>query len=108
MIKIDFLKHCDKLISFNISGHAGFDESGRDIICSAVSVLSGAVVNGVTDVLKIDAPYDFSDGHMIMSLDSLSNEEIEKCQVLMETMLVSLKSLEVNYKDYVNVHIKEV
>lgn len=108
MIKIDFQKHCDKLISFNISGHAGFDESGRDIICSAVSVLSGAIVNGITEVLNIDAPYDFSDGHMSISLSSLSNEEIEKCQVLMETMLVSLKSLEVNYNDYVNVHIKEV
>lgn len=108
MINVRLERHCDKLVSFDIEGHAGFDEEGRDIICSAISVLSGAIVNGITEVLKIKAPYDFKDGFLNLNLKNLSQDDIERSQVLMETMLITLKSLLVTYGDYINVNVEEV
>ena len=108
MINVKLERHCDKLISFEIKGHAGYDEEGRDIICSAVSVLSGAIVNGITEVLKIEAPYDFKNGFLSLNLKDLSHDDIERSQVLMETMLITFKSLLVTYGDYINVNVEEV
>lgn len=109
MIKVVFERRCENLVSFNIKGHAGYDEYGRDIVCSAVSAISATIINGITEVLKIDAPYEVhEDGFMELSLNDLNDEKLFKCQVLMETMLVSLQSMIVNYGDFINLKVREV
>jgi uncharacterized protein len=48
MIKISIYQNADgKIIGFKSSGHAGFAESGQDIICSAVSALVINTVNSI-------------------------------------------------------------
>lgn len=108
MINVKLERRCGKLVSFHIEGHAGFDEEGRDIVCSAISVLSGAIVNGITEVLKIEAPYKIKDGFLSLDLRKLSQDDVERSQVLMETMHITLKSLLVTYGDYINVNVEEV
>ncbi len=47
MIKIVFYRQGDAFWGFEESGHAGYAESGDDIICSAVSAMSMLVINTV-------------------------------------------------------------
>ena len=35
-------------------------------------------------------------------------EDIERCQVLLETMILGLKSIEITYGEYIKVEIEEV
>ena len=108
MIKVNFEKSLGKLVSFQVSGHAGFDEYNRDIVCSAVSVLTYAIINGITEVVKISADYEVRDGFSTLSLNKQSLEDIEKCQVLMETMLLGIKSMEIQYGKYITLKMEEV
>ena len=108
MIKVNFKRSLGKLVSFQVSGHAFFDEFNRDIVCSAVSVLTYAIINGITDVVKVNADFEVRDGFSTLSLKKQSLEDIEKCQVLMETMLLEIKSLEIEYGKYITLKTEEV
>jgi uncharacterized protein YsxB (DUF464 family) len=108
MINVKFFTENHKLVAFNIKGHAGYAEHGYDIVCSAVSAISTTIVNGITEVLKIEAPYEVKDGFLNLNLRGLAFEDIEKCTILMETMLVGFKSMKVNYGDYIKVIVEEV
>ena len=108
MINIKFVREHNKLVSFDISGHAGYADSGYDIICSAVSAISYTIANGITEVLSIEAPYEIHDGFLNMDIGVCSSVDIEKSQVLLETMLLGFQSMKVNYGDYINLTVEEV
>lgn len=109
MTNVTFEKHNEKLISFKIIGHAGYDEFNKDIVCSGISAISQTIVNGIIEVAKVKADYEIDeDGFLSLTLKNLNDSDIEKCQILMETMLIGLKSMEINYGEYINVKIEEV
>ncbi|NMM64548.1 ribosomal-processing cysteine protease Prp [Clostridium sp. P21] len=109
MISINFLRKANNLVSMKASGHAGFDEYGKDIVCSAVSALSVAILNGITDVMHFEPAFHIDeDGFLSISIENLHIEQIEACQVLMETLLLGLQNIEINYGKYINVKVEEV
>ena len=108
MIIACFLKKDNKIVTFNIEGHSNYAEAGSDIVCSAVSAISITTINGITDVLKIKPRQFMEDGYLNLSLQGNLPDEIERCQVLLETMLLGFKSLEKNYGDYIKVIVEEV
>lgn len=108
MIDVIFKRKNNFLVSFNINGHADYSDSGTDIVCSAVSALSYTFANGITDVVKVSAKVELLDGYLNLDLSHLDETELSKCQVLMETMLLGIKSMEINYGKYIKVYIGEV
>lgn len=55
MIKVRFLIKSNRVIGFDISGHAGFAQAGSDIVCAAVSSAAYMTANTVTDVICSEA-----------------------------------------------------
>jgi uncharacterized protein len=108
MTSVVFTRSSGKLVSFNISGHAGFAEENEDIVCSAISAISLTIVNGITEILKIDIDCTVKDGFLSGDVHKLSSEEIDRCQVLLETMLLGLENIKINYSDYIEIEIEEV
>jgi uncharacterized protein YsxB (DUF464 family) len=108
MVKVVFGRVSNKLVEFKAEGHAESVEEGYDLVCSGISASSIMIANGITDVLKIPAAISQEDGFLHINLRRLSPGEIEKCQVLMETILLGLKSMEYNYGKYIKVMVEEV
>ena len=52
MIKIEIQRQKDKIIYFEIKGHANFSEYGEDIICAAVSSVGQMTLNGLIETLN--------------------------------------------------------
>ncbi len=61
MIKIVFYKSGSKYYGFDVSGHAGYDESGKDIVCSAVSAMTMLVINTIEVVFACDVDYSIDE-----------------------------------------------
>ena len=58
MTKITFYKTEDGIYyGFRESGHAGFDDSGKDIICAALSAMTMLIINTVEVALASDIDY---------------------------------------------------
>ena len=66
MIKAEFsIRGADA--SFTVSGHSGSAESGRDIVCAAVSSAAFMAANTITEILGVDASAEADDGYMNVS-----------------------------------------
>ena len=96
----------DKLITgFTLSGHSGFDREGSDIVCAAVSSAAYMTANTVTEVLSLPCSVTVDDGFMKLSL---SKEEAEPAQVLLNGFLLHLNALSQEYADCIDLKISEV
>lgn len=58
MIRIVFYQHGHKNYGFQATGHAGFDEYGKDVVCAAVTSAIQMAANGITECLKQSAEVD--------------------------------------------------
>jgi len=108
MIKVVFSGTSDKLVEFKAEGHAESATEGYDLVCSAISASSIMIANGITDILSVPAVISADNGFLHINLRKLSLSDIEKCQVLMKTLLLGLRSMEKSYGKYIKVLVEEV
>ena len=64
MITVRFLSGSGLLAGFTVRGHAGWAQSGRDIVCAAVSSAALMTANTLTEVLKAPCKVSGDDGEM--------------------------------------------
>ncbi len=106
MIQARFYRNSSgKLWGYEISGHAGYDEAGKDIICSAVSALAINTANSV-EALAQEAPLvSTEEGRLTMEVPSLrSNRENASALLLLESLLLGLTDISRDYgKSYLKV-----
>ena len=104
-----FYKSNGEISGFQIKGHADFAEKGKDIVCSAISVLAQTAVIGLGEYLqKSSFKYSIDDGYLKCMLQSgLSTEENKAAQIILKTMYLGIKSIEEGYTSNVRI-VKEV
>lgn len=109
MINITAIKDEYSIVEFKITGHANYNDYGRDIVCSSISVLAQTTVIALHDLLGIKIDYQIEDGYLYCRLpNDISIEIRERAKILLDAMLLGIENLQVTYKEYINVVIKEV
>ncbi len=95
-------------VGFTYRGHAGYSECGTDIVCAAVTAQLMMAVNGLSEVMKMPVSYESQDegGYFTFSLDG--EENIIKSQVMMETLYLGIKAVELQHADYITLTKEEV
>ena len=105
MITAKVRKHKGNYQSFSCKGHAGFEDAGKDIICSAVSML---VINTAN---SLDA---LTDNRLNASDDGFIRWEFEKTcddkgKLLMDSLVLGLREIESKYgSNFLRLMIEEV
>lgn len=99
MIKLDIYKNKDIIFGFKIQNHALREREAilvgeaYDMVCNSISVLSQSVLIGLDEVLKLNVPYEMSDGYIKLDLKELDEVELQKAQVLLKTFELSVESI---------------
>ncbi len=102
-----YLNQEDKYVGFDIAGHAGYAESGSDIICASVSSLAITTVNAVETFTELEFEGDLDENGSI-HFRFTSNLD-EKGQLLLSTLALGLTDISKEYGEkYLQVHYKEV
>ena len=99
MIKVRFLIGNKQLQGFEISGHAGYAESGKDIICASVSSAVYMAANTITDVICADADAVDGDGRMTVTL----NQANEQAQAVLRGLELHLTELSKQYPENIKI-----
>ena len=68
MVRFKFIRSGGVNIGFVSSGHAGYAESGQDIVCAAVSSAAYMAANTITDIYRAKAEVEVKDGYMSLLL----------------------------------------
>lgn len=85
----------DGSLLVSCTGHAGYDEHGRDIVCSAVSALVQTLAFSLDEVTHENVKYSLTGGNASIEASSLSNEG----KTLLRSFLVGMKAIESAYPD---------
>ena len=110
MTKVTFYKFKNLIIGFEISGHSGYDDFGRDIVCSAISTSSQQTVVGIRDVLKIKSNFQIDEKKALLKFKlskSIEIEEIEKAQCFFEAFEITVRDIEKQYNKNVKLEVKD-
>ena len=86
-----------------ISGHANYDEFGKDIVCASVSSVVMTTVNSIMSIDDSSISY-VDDGDKIIIKKLNDNDIVDK---LLNTMILILKDLEKQYKKNIKVESEE-
>ena len=100
MIKIKVEHDNDFISKIVITGHANYDDYGKDVVCAAVSASVLTTINGIialdNSILEVNNVLDK------MTIKILKNEK--NSQVLLNSMLSNLKSLVVEYPKNIKIY----
>ncbi len=108
MIKVNVFRQNKAIQAFEISGHANSGPYGYDLVCAGVSAVSFGAVNAVIQLCKADLKIDQhgDGGYLYIEIPSyLEAEEEKQVQLIFEAMLISLQTIEREYKKFI--HIKD-
>ncbi len=108
MITVSVYKSQGIYRGFHCLGHAGYGKAGKDIVCSAVSVLVINTINSMETFLSEDikVAVDERRGEIRLVFQKIPSE---KAGLLMDSLVLGLKGIEENYSTkYVRLFIKEV
>jgi len=115
MIKVTIFKDREGYIGrYNISGHAGYDIKGKDIVCAAVSVLAQTTLISLVEVCGVrenilDYEIDEKKGIIDVSLPKTIDRSLRmKTEIVLKTLEVGIKSILENYPEYVTLKYREV
>jgi uncharacterized protein YsxB (DUF464 family) len=98
----------DTIQSFEISGHAFFANRGQDIVCAGASAVSVGSINAVHAITGITPEIEQGDGFLRCVIPENLPEVInEKVQLLLEGMVVSLRTIEEEYGAHIKITFKK-
>ena len=103
MVKVDWKQDEQGLIwSLRCSGHAGFDEE-LDLVCAAVSALTGALGIGFSKVLHLPCRLEAGDGRFFLQLsqDTGAHPEFVSAQTLLKTTVLALTEMIEHYPGFI-------
>ena len=104
MTKVEFFNQNGRITGFCVSGHSGYEESGKDIVCAAVSAVVTMAEATLNDVLGANAKTRVNDEEARVTLTlPASCEEEDAVQAVLTGMMLTLGSLRDDYPDYIEV-----
>lgn len=108
MIRFTVWKSENQYRGFSCTGHAGYDEAGLDIVCSAVSVLAINTVNAIEaftdDAFELEQSED--GGMLKLCFPDCPGE---RAALLMDSLVLGIESIEADYgKEYITLFLEEV
>ena len=115
MIKFTFFKRDGVYYGFEEKGHAGYAESGDDIVCSAVSAMTMLIINAIEVAYASDVEYtineDTTDIKVVArgALPEVEADERKRFAIsgLIEAYFLQLNDMLEEYYDYLDVSEQE-
>ena len=109
MIKAYFEKEEGKFISLRIEGHAGQAEVGKDIVCSAASILAYTVAQTITQMhkqgwLKKKPHINIKDGYSLITCVPKEGY-YDECLMVFFVAEVGYNLLATNYPQFVDTNL---
>lgn len=99
MVKMDVYESNGRIFKFTLSGHAGYANSGQDIVCAAISALVLNGINSCEKLLDIQLPVD-DDGNVLSCEIPASLRRHDEVQLLLHSMVFGVEQTVEAYPKY--------
>ena len=101
MIKVIYEVQDNQYVKLEVSGHAEYDESGKDLVCASVSSIMFGFMNAL-DALNEDVEIK----QLTNKITILNHSSSNIIQDYFELIMMQLKTIEESYGDFIKVERK--
>ncbi|TJY41436.1 ribosomal-processing cysteine protease Prp [Cohnella pontilimi] len=89
---------------FSVTGHAMYDDPGKDIVCAGVSAVTVGAVNAVEKLTGLVPKAEMREGWLTAEAPYSENRTLDgQAQLLLEGMIAALESIADEYAKYVKI-----
>ncbi len=92
----------ERLSSFYATGHAGWAESGDDVVCAAVSAILQAAWLGLSEVALVAVTATREDGRLELAWPAAARTDASVCAIV-ATAALSVERIALQYPDHIRV-----
>ena len=104
MIRAEIYKSKNQFRGFRVTGHAGYAESGHDIVCAAVTSACMLAANIITDGFHISAKASAENNVMLCIADN-SDERVE---AVVDMLVQQLDIIREEHPETIKISFSEV
>ena len=105
MIRAEFFYKKGEPRRFVVSGHAGYAENGKDIVCASVSSAVQMAINGITEIVKTNCEVNVKKESIECVL---APEPRAAARHFVSALRLQLKNLSEDFPGTINLIITEV
>ncbi len=98
MTKVKFFNG-SQLSGFEVSGHTGLEEEGKDILCASVSSATLMTANTITEIIGDKADIQSNGGYLKVVVDSPSKETV----LLLKGLQLHLKEISKQFPENITI-----
>ena len=104
MTRCEFFTENERITGFSVSGHSGYAEAGKDIVCAAISAIVTMAEATINDVCggKAKVRVKEEDARITLTLPAVCEEE-DSIQAVLTGLMIYLCSLRDDYPDFIEV-----
>ena len=106
MVQVVLISKGDRLVGFRVSGHAGYAESGSDIVCAGVTTAVQMTANGITECAGIEAEIEVEENLISLQLPEMCCDP--KAALFLEAFELQMGIMAQEYKEFVALSYAEV
>lgn len=88
-----------RLDGITVSGHAGYAEPGKDIVCASITILTETLIDSLESFTGDKIEYSISDGKVDMYYRNLS----EAARLLVDSFFIGVCAVAKDYPEYVKI-----
>ncbi len=105
MIKVRIDRNAKgSIVSFTVTGHAGYNDPGKDIVCAGVSAVTVGTLNAIEKLTGLELAGRVEEGFLEAVVPELApGETAERVQLLLEAMVVMIQSIQESYGAFVTI-----
>lgn len=89
--------------SLIVSGHANYDDYGKDIVCAGVSAIVTGGINSIEELNELKNIKLIQESNKL-GLEVVKNND--KLQTIIQTIYYQLKTIEESYKNFIKMNIE--
>lgn len=112
MIKVILKTKEKSIVGFQVSGHAEYEEIGKDIVCAGVSVLTYNTINTLEEIIKLtkEIEYNIKDNFIELEIypDKLSDKLMHDTQLVLKSFEMGIISILKEHQEMIGLYYKEV
>jgi uncharacterized protein YsxB (DUF464 family) len=104
MISVNVTFMGKEVKSLTVSGHAGSDEYGKDLVCAGVSTAVTGVCNTLAKYGFLDrGTIEMQEGYVCIETDNATRDD----QLILETLMITLACVEESNGQYIHIKYEE-
>lgn len=101
-VKVERDRESGEIAGYTVQGHAYYGKPGHDIVCAGVSAVAIGTVNAVEKLTGVSLSHDMREGWLQVRVpDHIDSGKSEHIQLLLESMVVMIESIEDAYGKYI-------